>query len=103
MKMHLYDILGVSKTATSSEIKKAYKSLVKKYHPDVFEGNKDLAESKIKEINDAYDTLSDPVLREEYDRSLEVPETDNVLKNSAYDDTSESEVQKRYNDFRDRY
>lgn len=101
--MHLYDILGVSKTATSSEIKKAYKSLVKKYHPDVFEGNKDLAESKIKEINDAYDTLSDPVLREEYDRSLEVPETDNVLKNSAYDDTSESEVQKRYNDFRDRY
>ncbi len=101
--MHLYDILGVSKTATISEIKKAYKSLVKKYHPDVFEGNKDLAESKIKEINDAYDTLSDPVLREEYDRSLEVPETDNVLKNSAYDDTSESEVQKRYNDFRDRY
>ena len=103
MKMHLYDILGVSKTATNSEIKKAYKSLVKKYHPDVFEGNKDLAESKIKEINDAYDTLSDPVLREEYDRSLEVPETDDVLKNSAYDDTSESEVQKRYNDFRDRY
>ena len=103
MKMHLYDILGVSKTATSSEIKKAYKSLVKKYHPDVFEGNKDLAESKIKEINDAYDTLSDPVLRAEYDRSLEVPETDDVLKNSAYDDTSESEVQKRYNDFRDRY
>ena len=103
MKMHLYDILGVSKTATSSEIKKAYKSLVKKYHPDVFEGNKDLAESKIKEINDAYDTLSDPVLREEYDHSLEVPETDDVLKNSAYDDTSESEVQKRYNDFRDRY
>lgn len=103
MKMHLYDILGVSKTATSSEIKKAYKSLVKKYHPDIFEGNKDLAESKIKEINDAYDTLSDPVLREEYDRSLEVPETDDVLKNSAYDDTSESEVQKRYNDFRDRY
>lgn len=103
MKMHLYDILGVSKTATSSEIKKAYKSLVKKYHPDVFEGNKDLAEPKIKEINDAYDTLSDPVLREEYDSSLEVPETDNVLKNSAYDDTSESEVQKRYNDFRDRY
>ena len=51
--MHLYDILGVSKTATSSEIKKAYKSLVKKYHPDVFEGNKDLAESKIKEINNA--------------------------------------------------
>lgn len=103
MKMHLYNILGVSKTATSSEIKKAYKSLVKKYHPDVFEGNKDLAESKIKEINDAYDTLSDPVLRAEYDRSLEVPETDDVLKNSAYDDTSESEVQKRYNDFRDRY
>ncbi len=100
--MNLYDILGVSKTATNSEIKKAYKSLVKKYHPDVFEGNKDLAESKIKEINDAYDTLSDPVLREEYDRSLEVPETDDVLKNSAYD-TSESEVQKRYNDFRDRY
>ena len=103
MKMHLYDILGVSKTATSSEIKKAYKSLVKKYHPDVFEGNKDLAESKIKEINDAYDTLSDPALREEYDRSLEATESDDVLKNSAYDDTSESEVQKRYNDFRDRY
>lgn len=101
--MNLYDILGVSKTATNSEIKKAYKALVKKYHPDVFEGNKDLAESKIKEINDAYDTLSNPTLREEYDRSLEVPESDDVLKNSAYYDTYESEVQKRYNDFKNRY
>lgn len=101
--MNLYDILGVSKTATNSEIKKAYKALVKKYHPDVFEGNKDLAESKIKEINDAYDTLSDPALREEYDRSLEATESDDVLKNSAYYDTYASEVQKRYNDFKNRY
>lgn len=100
--MSFYEILGVSKTATDKEIKKAYKNLVKKYHPDVFDGDKSLAESKIKEINDAYDTLSIPELREEYDRSLEVPDSDSDFDVSVYD-TSESDVQKRYNEFNNRY
>ncbi len=68
--MNLYEILGVSETASNREIKSAYKKLVKKYHPDVFKGDKSVAEEKIKEINEAYDTLSNPDLKASYDHSL---------------------------------
>lgn len=68
--MNYYEILGISNSATNKEIKKAYKTLVKKYHPDVFKGDKSLAEAKIKKINEAYETLSDPKLKLEYDNSL---------------------------------
>ena len=56
--MNYYDILGISTTATNAEIKKAYKTLVKKYHPDVFDGDKSVADSKIKQLNEAYEVLS---------------------------------------------
>lgn len=65
-----YEILGVRKTASADEIKNAYKKLVKKYHPDVYVGDKTFAEKKIKEINEAYDVLSNPEQKREYDNLI---------------------------------
>src|SRR5258705_1331699 len=62
-----YEILGVKKTAAEEEIKKAYRSLAKKFHPDKNKGNKE-AENKFKEISEAYAVLSDKEKREQYDR-----------------------------------
>lgn len=62
-----YELLGVKKNATEEEIKKAYRNLAKKYHPDRNKGNKE-AENKFKEISEAYAVLSDKEKREQYDR-----------------------------------
>lgn len=62
----LYEILGVSKDASEEDIKKAYKKLAVKYHPDKNPGNKE-AEEKMKEINNAYNVLSDPDNKRKYD------------------------------------
>lgn len=62
-----YDVLGVKKNASDDEIKKAYRALAKKYHPDKNKGNKD-AENKFKEISEAYAVLSDGEKRAQYDR-----------------------------------
>lgn len=62
-----YDLLGVKKSASEDEIKKAYRSQAKKFHPDKNKGNKE-AENKFKEISEAYAVLSDKEKREQYDR-----------------------------------
>ena len=66
-KRDYYEVLGVSKTATEAELKKAYRQLAKKYHPDINPGDKE-AEAKFKEASEAYAVLSDPDKRRKYDQ-----------------------------------
>ncbi len=66
-KRDYYEVLGVSKTASEDEIKKAYRKLAKKYHPDLNPGDK-AAEEKFKEANEAYEVLSDSGKRQKYDQ-----------------------------------
>ena len=67
MNDEYYKTLGVDKNASVDEIKKAYRKLAQKYHPDKTKGDKK-SEEKFKEINHAYQVLSDPKKRAEYDR-----------------------------------
>ena len=67
MAKDYYTILGITKKATDEEIKKAFRKLAVKYHPDKNPGNKE-AEEKFKEINEAYEVLSDAEKRKQYDR-----------------------------------
>ena len=66
-KRDYYEVLGISKGASDDEIKHAYKSLARKYHPDLHPDDKE-AESKMKEINEAYEVLSDSDKRQKYDQ-----------------------------------
>jgi len=67
--MNYYEVLGVERDAHDTEIKKTYKRLAKKYHPDVYVGDPEVAHLRMMEINKAYDILGDNAKREEYDYS----------------------------------
>lgn len=84
-----YDILGVSRTATADEIKKAYRTLAFKYHPDRNQGNAE-AEEKFKKISVAYDVLGDETKRRNYDLGYS---TDNY--SNAYSNTQQ-QYQRQY-------
>jgi molecular chaperone DnaJ len=66
-KRDYYEVLGVDKNADDDSIKKAYRTLAKKYHPDMNPGDSE-AEQKFKEVNEAYSILSDKEKRAKYDR-----------------------------------
>ena len=74
MEKNYYDILGVKKDASKDDIRRAFKKLSLKYHPDKHindsEEDKKKAEEKFKEINEAYETLSDDKKRQEYDNPI---------------------------------
>lgn len=76
-----YEILEVNKKASKEVIEKAYKVLVKKYHPDLYTGKKkEYADKKIKEINEAYDVLTDEFMKEQYDAELEKQEQETLYR-----------------------
>lgn len=76
-----YEILEVNKKASKEVIEKAYKVLVKKYHPDLNAGkSKKYAEEKLKEINEAYSVLTNEFMKEQYDAELEKQEQAELYK-----------------------
>jgi curved DNA-binding protein CbpA len=78
-----YRTLGVSAGAGLEEIRTAYRQKARKYHPDVYEGNKSYATRKMKEINAAYNTLKNPEERAAYDRTLAAAKPVRRKKTSA--------------------
>lgn len=89
-----YEILEVNKKASKEVIEKAYKVLVKKYHPDLNKNQKQVdSNKKIRDINEAYEVLSNDFLREQYNLELEKQEQNYININKNYKQNSKSEMQ----------
>ncbi len=108
--MNHYDTLGIKRDASQQEIKDAYKKLVKKYHPDVYPGDKTFAEKKTQEINYAYDILSNKESKEAYDEEINPsytytppkynnPESYSYTNYQNQNNNSDFESYKRYADY----
>lgn len=96
-----YEILEVNKKASQEVIEKAYRVLVKKYHPDLYSGEKRMyAEQKTKDINEAYRILSDAFLKEQYDAELE---KENSYYNSYVNEQSKKKPKQQGNIQHDKY
>ena len=85
MADELYEVLGVSKDASSDDIKKAYRKLAKKYHPDLNPGDK-AAEETFKKLQAANNLLSDPEKRKQYDAGEIDAEGNETQRHSYRDD-----------------
>jgi len=97
--MNYYEILGVQKTATQEEIKKAYRNLAFKYHPDRNPDNP-AAEEKLKQINAAYDVLGDEAKRKNYDLGGSYSENAYQQNNSYNNAYQNAWNQNAYNNYR---
>ena len=99
--MNYYEILGVSKNSSQKEIRESYKNLVKKYHPDLYRGDKSFAEKKTKEINVAYDVLSNPERRAEYDEEISPKPT--YTENNYNQNINYNKSNLNYDDYKQKY
>jgi len=95
MGNNYYEILGVDKNASQEDIKKSYRKLSMKYHPDKTQGDKNL-EDKFKEVNEAYSVLSNLEKRREYDNPVRFSGLNN---HNGFDHTNIREVFNRFNHF----
>lgn len=101
--MNYYDVLRVNKNASSQEIKDSYKKLIKRYHPDLYPGNKKKAESITRDLNEAYEVLSDPDKKSIYDYNLEEEnlkyaqhyKTSQEYKNNTYYNTQNTYAEQK--------
>ncbi len=100
--MNYYDILGIRKNASSEDIKKAYKNLIKKYHPDVYKGDKTFAEKKTTEIIEAYDVLSNPNSKQAYDEEI-APKNTYAYTPPQYTNTYDNYNNNYTNSYTNRY
>lgn len=109
MMKNYYEILEVNKKASKEVIEKAYKVLVKKYHPDLYSGQKkEYAEKKIKEINEAYNVLTDEFMKEQYDAELEKQEQETLYRkygnhqSNNVQNVNDNKKEKEVQDFNER-
>ena len=93
----LYELLEVSENASKEIIEKAYKVLAKKYHPDLqAEGDKQEAEKKMKQINEAYEVLSDETKRKEYNLKLIEERRQQEAKKQPQPNDSQNQCEQKY-------
>lgn len=93
-----YEILQIAPTASDEIVRAAYRAMAKLYHPDTTKYEKTVAEQRMKEINEAYQVLSDPIQRAEYDAQLQRSHDQSPPKKTASKDTAPEEAAPRSSD-----